>query len=140
MIVGEAKDGPRLEPVQLELAAERISVRELISRTVAEQIRVLAEQQKAEAEVVQLALARQYLSAKDVEVQSESGRIRLPSESKQAKTLDTANEVAKAWCGFEAKAFRVLVDGETLETLDEEIALSRTSKIVFLRLLPLVGG
>lgn len=139
MVIGEA--GPGLAPVRLELAAERISVRELIRRAVAEQIRELTGRQQAEAEVVQLALARQYLSAKDVEVQAETGRIRLPSGPKRAeKTLDTAREVGKALRGFEARAFRVVVDGETLESLDEEITLTRTSKVVFLRLMPLVGG
>jgi hypothetical protein len=144
LVMGEASPGPALEPVRLELAVERISVRELIGRTVAEQIRELTEQRRAEAEVVQLALARQYLTARDVEAQAEAGRIRFPAEPKPRRggvpAIDIGGEVAKALGGFEAGAFRVVADGVTLESLDEEIAPGPDTKVVFLRLMPLVGG
>ena len=143
MVIGEAPPGQNLAPVRLELAAERIRVRELIGRAVAEQIRELTERSRLSAEVVQLALARQYLTPKDVAVQAEAGRIRFPAEPKRGRTppvLDVENETAKALRGFEAGAFRVVADGEPLESLDDDIVLGRETKIVFLRLTPLVGG
>lgn len=142
LVIGEAPPGPSLEPVHLALAGERISVRELIGRAVAEQIRGLAERHRAGAEVVQLALARQYLTARDVAVQAGTGRIRFPAESKPgaAPAVDVARETARALAGFEAGAFRVVVGGVPVESLDAEVALGRNSKVVFLRLMPLVGG
>lgn len=140
MVIGEARPGPRLAPVRLELVSERISVRDLIGRVVTEQIRELTEQHRAEADVVQLALARQYLTAQDVEVQAEAGRIRLPTEPKATPGIDIQREIGKALQGFKARAFRVVVDGETLESLDDDVVLGRDTKVVFLRLMPLVGG
>jgi hypothetical protein len=142
LVIGEAPPGPNLEPVNLAVVGERISVRELIGRTVAEQIRGLTERHRAGAEVVRLALARQYLTAKDVEVQAGTGRIRLPPEPKPGATpvVDIERETARALRGFEAGAFRVVVDGVPVESLDAEMTLDRNSKVVFLRLMPLVGG
>lgn len=138
-VIGDAA-GPGLAPVQLQWATERVSVRELIRRAVAAQIDALLLQQRAEAGLVQLALARQYLTAKDVAVQAEAGRIRLPTAAKSPPVLDVEAEIRKALHGFEQRAFRVLVDGETLDSLEDELVVAQASKIVFLRLMPLVGG
>lgn len=142
MVIGQAPEGPTLKPVYLELAAERISVRDLIARAVTEQIQVLLELHRTEARLVHLALARQYLSSKDIEKQAESGRIGLPAERERqpAPIIDTANEIKKALSGFETRAYQVVLDGVPLESLDENIVLKRETKIIFLRLTPLVGG
>ena len=42
--------------------------------------------------------------------------------------------------GFEARAYKVLLDGEPVESLEQMITLTRGTKITFLRLIPLVGG
>ncbi|MDD5275487.1 MAG: hypothetical protein PHR16_05340 [Methylovulum sp.] len=142
MVIGQAPEGAGLKPVYLELATERITVRDLIARAVTEQIQELLAQHRAKAGLVHLALARQYLSLKDIQKQAETGRISLPAERKDpsAAIIDTAEEIKKAHSGFEAQAFQALLDGVPLESLDENIVLKRETKIVFLRLTPLVGG
>ncbi|MBL6987475.1 MAG: hypothetical protein ISR72_10665 [Methylobacter sp.] len=142
MVIGQAPVGAGLKPVYLELETECITVRDLIARAVTEQIQELLEQHRIEAGLVHLALARQYLSLKDIQKQAEMGRISLPVERKDpsAAIIDTDKEIKKAHSGFEAQAFQVLLDGVPLESLDENIVLKRETKIVFLRLTPLVGG
>lgn len=141
LVFGEAQKEHGFAPVKLELVSERISVRELISRAVSEQIKELTETQHAEAEVVRITLTRQYLTAKDVATQAETGRIRLPSERKREEmSINLDQEIALALQGFSAQAFRVVVDGVAMDSLDEDIVLKPNTKITFLRLMPLVGG
>jgi len=144
LISGESKVGQGLGEVNLRLVSEKITVRELISRTVTEQIKELTETQKAEAATIHLVLARQYLTPKDINQLTETGRIRLPSE-KQVNKADSAvinvdEEINKALNGFDTQAFRVLADGEQMESLDQELVLTDETKLVFLRLTRLVGG
>jgi len=142
LVVGDPAPGPVLAPVELTLTVEQISVRELIGRAVTEQIQTLARQHQANTKVIQMALARHYLTAKDVEVQAEEGRIRLarPPKRGHAPPLQTEQEIAKALDGFEKRAFRVVVDGVMLGSLDDRVALGQDAKVFFLRLIPLVAG
>jgi len=41
---------------------------------------------------------------------------------------------------FEANGFFLLVDGKQVESLEEELELTSTSKVQFIKLVPLVGG
>lgn len=142
LVFGEASQEQGLTPIRLALATERVSVRELISRAVSEQIQALIGQQHAEAGVIQMALPRQYLTAKDVELQAEAGRIRFTSNNLKPAVLniDIDQEVGKALQGFTAQAFRVVVDGVAMESLEQDIVLKQETKVVFLRLTPLAGG
>jgi hypothetical protein len=54
------------------------------------------------------------------------------------RTLEQA--VAVAFEGFRRNAYFVTVDGRQLTDLDTEIAVTPTTDITFVRLLPLVGG
>jgi len=53
-------------------------------------------------------------------------------------TLEAATKLALE--GFRKNAFFLIVDGRQVTDLDEEIPFRTTSRVVFLRLLPLVGG
>lgn len=53
-------------------------------------------------------------------------------------TLEVATKLALE--GFRTNAFFLIVDGRQVTDLDEEIPFRTTSQVVFLRLLPLVGG
>ena len=46
----------------------------------------------------------------------------------------------KALAAFQRNAFFVIVDGKQREELEEELVLTETSTISFIRLTPLVGG
>lgn len=131
-VPGAAGDG--LPAVLVELVSERTTVAELIRRTVEEQIRLLAwDRARCRA-----ALDRQYLSPDDIRAQAGTGVVRMPAPRRDA--LDPAEEVARACRAFEGKAFAVFLGGRQAERLEEEVVVRLGEPVVFLRLVPLVGG
>ena len=54
--------------------------------------------------------------------------------------LDGEKQVARAIQAFEGNGFLVLVDDRQITELDQPMQLAAQSKIVFLKLVPLVGG
>lgn len=134
-VFGEGQGRDTLPIVEVTLDQPRTTVRELIAKAVQEQITTL----RRSSDTVSLTLARQYLSRADVELQAQAGQIAMPA-ARRTETVDIATEIERAHRGFAAQAFRVVVDGEILGELDQPIALAANSKIIFLRLLPLVGG
>jgi hypothetical protein len=60
---------------------------------------------------------------------------------KQARRmLDPERQVTRAYESFRKNGFALLVDGTQVESLDQELDLSPSSQITFLRLFPLAGG
>ena len=140
-VVGESPEAPDLAPISLRLLDERLSVAELIRRTVAEQVRELTVRRRLDAEQAGRALARHYLSAEEVAAQARRGAVRFPTaRTGKPAQLDPALEVEKALRAFEAGTYVILVDGRRVERLDEVVPFSPGTKVTFLRLLPLVGG
>jgi hypothetical protein len=130
-----------LEPVFLELVSERITLRELIRRTVAQQIQELTITQRLDVATTQVALARQYLSEDEVAVQAEAGRVKMPStEESQGPRVNVEAEIKKALRAFTAQRFFVFAGGRQVENLDEELDFAQQTQVTFLRLTPLRGG
>jgi hypothetical protein len=125
--------GTGLPDVLVRVAAEHATVRELITRAVEEQVRLL----RAEGVGGDAALDRQYRCAEEVRAQAATGAVQPPPRSGEP---DAAAEAARAHRAFQQGMFVVLVGGRQLERLDEEIALRRGEQVVFLRLTPLAGG
>jgi hypothetical protein len=139
-IVGGSAD-TALSPVVLEILNEILTVRELIERTVEEQIRDLVAIRRLDVGQAERALNRQYLTTSEVRQQAQDrGVVKLPSQVKQVPEINVRAEIKKAISGFEAGSFIIFVDGSQMETLDDEIQLGLSSKVTFLRLTPLVGG
>jgi len=138
---GPARVTP-LKTVTFDLASDTISVRSLIEKTVEQQIQAMLSKDAGEAELLRHALNAQYLTHEEIQRQSESGQIRLqPARSPEApQSIDPNKEIATAIRGFQQKAFKVVVDGEVMESLDDTLVIGPTTKIIFLRLTPLVGG
>jgi hypothetical protein len=132
-----------LEPVILPITQERLTVAELITRTVQEQVKALNDSRLSPAQIQQT-LARQYLTPEEIDAQvSQNGAIRYPTAKKPPAKQPAVNpqpEIAKALNGFAAKNYQIIVGGQTMERLDQEITLRPTTKVTFLRLTPLVGG
>lgn len=61
-------------------------------------------------------------------------------ELRQRRKLDADKQVATALQAFEQNGFFILVDNRQVETLDEEILLTETTSVSFIKLTPLVGG
>ncbi len=90
---------------------------------------------------VRRTLERHYLTAAEVAVQAQQGAVRYPSE-RPIKTpeVDLKDEIQKALRAFEAGSYIILVNGQQVGYLEEEVPLSTNTKVTFLRLMPLVGG
>jgi hypothetical protein len=139
-IIGAVNTDDQPASVALDLLNETLTVRELIAHAVEEQIRDLLIHRKLDANRVQHILERQYLTQSEVEQQAVQGAIKRPSEPRQPGQIDHRAEVRKALTAFERGTIIVVVDGRPVETLDEMVTLSATSKATFMRLTPLVGG
>jgi len=140
-IVG-AKQGDELPPtISLDLLNEKLTLRELISNAVEEQIRDMLINRRLDTAQAEKILNRQYLLESEVANQAKSGAIRIPSlKNTQSNNLILEKEIEKALRSFEQQGFLVVVDGEQVQELDEYVTLRATSKVTFMRLTPLVGG
>lgn len=134
---GSAAHKASLAPVRLELVSERISVKELIRRTVTEQIRTLHEVYHAEAETVQAALRHHYLYEPDSTASRRPGLFRFLNRRDVTRPrIDTDSEIRKAWHAFERGRFKILFGDTMLIDLSDELTLTQTSQITFLRIVP----
>lgn len=59
---------------------------------------------------------------------------------KTRKPLDWERQYEAALAGFEQNAFFVLIDDQTVDSLDTAVELRPATEIRFLRLVPLMGG
>lgn len=143
-IIGSRPDDPSLDPVILRLFEDRITVEKLIRRTVEEQINDLLLSNRMDIAQARRALNRQYLTQAEINEQLENDGAVHPPHHKEKYSMqlrfDIEAEVARALGGFEQGAYTIMVNGGQMERLDEEIVITLSSKITFLRLTPLVGG
>jgi hypothetical protein len=139
-IVGRRLELPELPCVALELLHERLTIAELIHRTVEEQIRDLLINRQLDHGQVREILERQYLTAPEISQQVKAGKVGLPTTPRPKPSINVQGEIQKALKAFDDNVFLVVVDGQQADTLEQEVTLHPTSKITFLRLTPLVGG
>jgi hypothetical protein len=59
---------------------------------------------------------------------------------KERKKVDGEKQVYIALDGFNKNVYFVLINGKQAETLDQEVTLSSTTTVNFVKLTPLVGG
>jgi hypothetical protein len=59
---------------------------------------------------------------------------------KQPRTIDVAAQLDHALAAFDRNGFLMLVDDRQVETLDEEIVVTPSTVVTFIKLVPLVGG
>ena len=142
-IAGLAANDQTLQPVILDLIDERITVAELIRRTVEEQVRDLIAHRKLDALKAQEALQRQYhyLSDDEIASQAKQGTVRYPSSRPVSiPQIDPQAETEKALAAFEQGGYMILIGGRRVERLDEQITFAPGTKVTFLRVMPLAGG
>jgi hypothetical protein len=143
-IPGGAGEAP--PRVLVELESVRTSVRDLIRCAVEEQVRKLRADAlfSAEADRDRLsarsreALDRQYLSDAEIRAQAAGGTIRY--RTREATLPDPAEEVARAQQAFADGVFVIFSGGRQATGLDDEIEVRVGEPVMFLRLVPLVGG
>ncbi|GAA2528194.1 hypothetical protein GCM10010423_23410 [Streptomyces levis] len=124
--VDETTTGERRAAWGLEIAEERLSVRELIRRRVFQEV---AEFNARTPEVFQ-----GLVQPEDTERVLNGYALRTP------RRIDPEAQTALALRAFAGNGFLVLVGDRQLTDADEEIDLPLGTEVTFLKLVPLVGG
>lgn len=121
---------------ELRLASERLTARELIQRRVAEEIALVNDKRVKTRSAHDR--ARSFLIRFDAS--PVEAKLNRPKRATPPARLDETAEIEAAIEGFEAKAYVMLFDDRQVEDLDDELTVLPNSEVVFLRMIPLVGG
>ena len=123
----ETTSGEVLKALELQLIAERLTVRDLIAA------RVHQEVAEHNARAV-LTPFRGLVQPRDEETLLNRTRERKP------RRVDPAAQTEVALGAFERGHVLLLVDDRQVDELDHEVVLTAGSTVSFLKLVPLVGG
>jgi hypothetical protein len=121
--------GEQTSELTLEFLTERVTVRELIRSRVYQEVTEFNAKKASET-------AQPYNGP----VEPTAAERALNGEGKPAKRRDWQDEYEKALTAFERNGFLLLAGKRQLIDLDEEIELRHDTEVVFLKLVPLVGG
>lgn len=125
-IYDESPGVTRRPAATLELASERITLRELIRRRVEQEV---AHFNEAKDEVFQ-----------GLVQPSESECLLNGFKLKRRRTLDPEEQVRVALEAFDKNGFVVIFDDHQVIDLDAEVTVTPDSFATFIKLTPLVGG
>lgn len=139
-VFGAAQIDNQLEAVEFILPSKRITVAELIERTVEEQVKILLFKHKLEKQEVNHILNQQYLTNEEIKEARSQGKVKYPSTSHYHEKFDLKAQSRKALRAFELGKYVVLVNGYQAHNLDEELSFEPDTEVIFLRLMPLAGG
>jgi hypothetical protein len=121
-------------PAPPELDGEGgLTLRDLISRIVAEQVKQFKERQEQ----------RQFLRAlteRQIADAAEKGKIESGASEVGKQKVDVEEAIGVAHEAFEDGLYFVVVDDEQVEKIDQQIYLRPDSRVTFIRLTPLAGG
>lgn len=126
LISDETVGGERSRSWELELPAERLSVRELIRSRIYQEVQDF-----------NVRCAQDFVGL----IQPEGAEKILNGwRLKKHRALDWKRQFELALEAFEANQVVILADDRQVESLDEEIVIRSDSQVVFLRLAMLAGG
>lgn len=109
----------------------RVTLRQLISRIVLEEVRAFQERQEQKSMI-------QALTQADIERGLMKGKV--DSGGREAQKVEPQEAVATALQAFEDGLYYVFIDEEQQTELDGEVRLQPDSRVTFLRLVALAGG
>lgn len=123
----ETTSGDELLALELQLAAEVVTVRELIRARVHQEVR-------SHNATGATAAFSGLIQPTDAERELNGDRLRQP------RRVDPEAQTEVALAGFERGQILLLVDDRQVEELDTQVTLREGSTVTFLKLVPLVGG
>lgn len=126
LIQDEMAAGGILNRLEMEIAQEMLTVRELIAQRVRQEVAAYNAQQSGMFQgLVQ---------------PTESERMLNGFRLRPAKRIDAEEQLYKALEGFQRNGYFVLVNDRQVESLEEEVWLGAGATASFIKLTPLVGG
>jgi glutaredoxin 2 len=125
-IKDETLSGTIISSIDIDFDVELVTVKHIIEMRV-----------KAEVEKYNRTLT-QYFNG--LVQPSEAERTLNGFKMKARQAIDVEKQVFVALSAFQQNAFFVLVNDRQVESLNEEVFLSKTSSVSFMKLTPLVGG
>jgi hypothetical protein len=125
-ILDETASGNILRRLEVEIAQETLTVRELIIRRVHDEVTAYN--------------ARQDGLYQGLVQPTESERVLNGYRLRLTKLIDAEQQVYRALEAFQNNGFFLLVNDRQAESLDEEIWLGDGATASFVKLMPLVGG
>lgn len=125
-IKDETFAGDILNEIELEFASELVTVKDIIEARVLEEVRRYNEKRP------------EFFNG--LVEPSDAERTLNGFKLKNERAVDGEKQVYVALDAFTRNAFFMLVDDRQAETLEEEVRLSKSTRISFVKLTPLVGG
>lgn len=126
----------KLSIFELEYPSEDVTIREIITRRVEEEVSRVTQMQR-NPDIIKTE-HRMFLAG--LTKLSPELLLNQDSIAKRRTPIDVAAAVNTAHKAFEAGNYFVLFDDIQYENLDEKIKLTSNSEVIFLRLTPLQGG
>ncbi len=125
-ISDETSSGDILSTLELAFAAECITLKDLISARVTQEVEAYQNDTENEQSLVRLSNKEKVLNA--------TLRIR------KSNDIDIEKQIYIALSGFQQNAFFVIVNDTQVENLEDEIMIGKETTVSFIKLIPLVGG
>jgi hypothetical protein len=127
----ESPTGKSLHEMSLEFLTERITVRELLRERVHHEVR---EFNRHRDQVVFNGLVQ----PTNAELVLSEGRAQC--QLKKHQIIDWEVQFAHAVEAFSGNGFFILIDNKQAESLDQEFIIGLETSVIFVKLVPLVGG
>ncbi|MBK9764914.1 MAG: hypothetical protein IPO87_16580 [Flavobacteriales bacterium] len=125
-IKDETFAGTILGEIELEFASELVTIKDIIEARVLEEVRRYNDKRP------------EFFNG--LVEPSDAERTLNGFKLKNKRAVDGEKQVYIALDAFKRNAFFMLVDDRQAETLEEEVRLSKSTRISFVKLTPLVGG
>jgi hypothetical protein len=127
----ESPAGQSLHEMALEFLSERITVRELLRERVYHEVREFNrhEDKTVFTGLVQPGDTEQFLNGQRPEYRLKAHRI-----------IDWEAQFSYAQEAFAKNGFFILIDDKQAESLDQEFVIGPMTNVIFVKLVPLVGG
>jgi hypothetical protein len=121
------------ETTLLEKSTETLTLQDFLTRVVLQEVEAFKNRQEERK------LAR-VLSKEEIAVGALRGKIDAGGLEREPHEVDPASAVENALVAFKDGFYYVFVDEKQALSLEENITLNDNSHVLFLRLVPLVGG
>jgi hypothetical protein len=139
-VVGETDESLKLAPVWVLVDEDTITAQKIIALAVEEQINSLVpKNRKVDLKKARRMLIRQYMSQSDLEEEA-PGTTNETEQDIWKQEIDIKKEIKRATEAFKDGRVVMLIGGEQVHNLDDQIIMAEEMEVKFIRLTPLVGG